>query len=79
VVTFLYMFDILFVFSCICTFGIQTVAAVEGIFRSVLQRPRLPKNSSRKQHRLVFCRWYMCEVKHFSTKVAVCTECCRLL
>jgi hypothetical protein len=29
------------------------VAAVEGMFRSVLQRPRLPNNSSRKQLRLV--------------------------
>lgn len=29
------------------------MAAVEGMFRSVLQRPYLPKNSSRKQRRLV--------------------------
>jgi len=29
------------------------LAAVEGMFRSVLQRAHLPKNSSRKEHRLV--------------------------
>jgi hypothetical protein len=35
------------------------VAAVEGMFRSVLQRPHLPTNSLRKQHRLV-CVADMC-------------------
>ena len=29
------------------------MAAVEGMFRSVLQRSHLPKSSSRKQHRLI--------------------------